>query len=46
MKSGRVRWARLVTRMREMRNRPTYDITVENLKGLREVDVGLCGRMY
>jgi hypothetical protein len=46
LKSGRARWARLVTRMREMMNRPTYDIIVENLKGLREVYVSLCGRVY
>jgi hypothetical protein len=32
MISGRLRWARLVTRMRKMKNRPTDDITADNLK--------------
>jgi hypothetical protein len=37
MKPGRLKWARLVTRMRKMRNRLTGDITADILKGFREV---------
>jgi hypothetical protein len=31
--------------MREMRNRPTYDIVVENLKRHTELDAGLYGKI-